>query len=183
MNGFREGILQVADNVIGGVASMGVAFGWFPDGRDLVDLLPGKGFQTLSFPDHEDEGWPAFELRVPDSLEFRGAYFSILARRAHLTSASRARDLAAEFESLAGVTFELQMGRGWTADLPGGIELALVDDRDGGAIFGARQTRSVDALEAAMKARGGCEAGDAGAGEADPPDDSAEGGDETDPAT
>lgn len=128
MDSWKRGLLQLADEVVSGAATAGITFGFLADGREIVEFVPGEGLVTAVFSDHDDEGWPGFELRLPEGFVLQHAFFGVLRRHIALMAPRPLSRVREEFETLAGVDLvpRVDGGRAWHATLDGGIDVTLM---------------------------------------------------------
>ncbi len=82
MDPIREGVIRFIDKTSSTVQMVTRAFGFMPDGRELIRTDDGAAGLTVSFSDRADEGWPPFSLTIPREAHFALASMGLLTRQA-----------------------------------------------------------------------------------------------------
>lgn len=147
-------LLDKADVMYRVAHSTAYSFGFLSDGRDHVQLREQQSRVTAAFPDHGDEGWPAFALDLPRDAGFRLGYSSVLTRGALFRFPRRAVDVATDLEAL-GIDLASTFDGKWCADVGGGAVVTLTRATDEPALLHVEQRRTMDDIARSLRARGG----------------------------
>ncbi len=152
MDEFRAWLLERADDVSRAMRVSGQSFGFLSDGRDHVALSREGQRLGVDFPDHADEGWPAFAVDVPADATFSAAFLTVLSRVASFRFPRRAVDVATDLEAL-GIDLRSTFDGQWCADVGGGAVLTLTRGSDRPALLQIVQRRTLDDIARVLRER------------------------------
>ena len=153
MNMIRRKLLRAADQVILAGAHGFKFFGFLGSDRERVEIHLGDEGDVARFSDLAEEGWPGFDVPLPEDASFGYANASILSRIAIWHVPVGVATVVRELEERAPELRFVESSDGTlAAELAGGITVRLAKLK-GATMLAVKQERTAESIADVIRSR------------------------------